>query len=96
VVNFLYFANAVQYHVLELDRYKKSADKIYARSLTASDFLLPDGIALQVWSYFDSGRKYRLQNLNGTDLTPKILSYLSNRYSVNLFVYSLYDEKIDK
>ena len=34
--------------------------------------------------------------MNGTDLTPKILSYFSKKYSVALYVYSLYDEKIEK
>ena len=96
VVNFLYFANAVQYHLLELDAKKTPEDKIYAVSLYASDFLLPDGIALQTWAYFSTKPRQWLQNLNGTDLTPKILWYFSQKYPVALYIYSLYDEKIWK
>ena len=95
-VNFLYFANAVQYHLLESDTERTIEDKIYAASLYASDFLLPDWIALQTRSYFSLSPKTWLYNLNGTDLTPKILQYFSQRYPVSLYIYSLYDEKIWK
>ncbi len=95
-VNFLYFANAVQYHLLEPATDQNLKDKIYATSLKASNFLLPDGIALQMWAYFSLSPKQWLHNLNGTDLTPKILWYFSQKYPVTLYIYSLYDEKIWK
>lgn len=95
-VNFLYFANAVQYHLLESNTEQTIEDKVYAHALIESDFLLPDWIALQVWWYFNRKPKMRLQNLNWTDFTPKILSYFSQKYTVHLYIYSLYDEKIQK
>lgn len=96
VVNFLYFANAVQYHLLEDESSQTIDDKRYASALNESDFLLPDGIALQVWSYFSRKPKIWLQNLNWTDLTPKILEHFSKKYTVHLYIYSLYDERIQK
>lgn len=96
IVNFLYFANAVQYHLLESDSERTDTDKIYANTLHASDFLLPDWIALQMWTYFSLSPKAWLYNLNWTDLTPQILQYFSQHYPVTLYIYSLYDEKIWK
>lgn len=92
VTNFLYFANAVQYKLLE----QNVKDMEYKKALLSSDFLLPDGIALQIWAYFAQNPKKRLHNLNWTDLTPKILEYFSKNYTVHLYIYSLYDEKIWK
>lgn len=94
IVNFLYFANAMQYHLFEEE--KTSPDKIYENTLLQSDFLLPDGIALQTRYRFFWPKKYKLSNLNGTDLTPQILAYFSKKYTLHLYIYSLYDEKIGK
>ncbi len=96
IVNFLYFANAVQYHLLDNDTRKTPSDFAYQHALCEGDFLLPDGIALQVWNRFFSQKKKWIQNLNGTDLTPRILEYFTTRYKTNLSIYSLYDEKIGK
>ncbi len=92
IVNFLYFANAVHHRLLEKHR---TMDQLtYKQALLAGDFLLTDGIALQVHKWF-TDRK-RVQSLNGTDLTPYLLDILSNEYSTSLYVYSVYDEKIGK
>lgn len=95
VVNFLYFANAMQYRLFEKGEYSQSAVK-YKQTLLHSDFLLPDGIALQLWSKRTEGKS--VHNLNGTDLTPKVLDYLNAHYANNtsLYIYSLYDPKINK
>ena len=42
IVNFLYFANSVQYHLLENITVQSKDDILYANALTESDFLLPD------------------------------------------------------
>lgn len=123
IVNFLYFANAIQYNLFDLPKYKTHPlNTAYERALHDGDFLLPDGIALQVWYYLSkklwkkslsnksvnhwvnssidnlSTQKSstRIHNLNGTDFTPIALAYFTKKYRVNLFVYSLYDEKIGK
>lgn len=98
IVNFLYFANAVQYHLLDSPQIQSDNEKKYAASLQDSDFLLPDGIALQIWYRYFGDTKTWVQNLNGTDLTPYILQYFASKYidNVEIFVYSLYDESIGK
>jgi UDP-N-acetyl-D-mannosaminuronic acid transferase (WecB/TagA/CpsF family) len=94
VVNFLYFANAMQYRLFETPR--NAADTIYKEALAHSDLLLPDGIALQMWDSRSRKPKRWLHNLNGTDLTPQILSYFTTKYTVHLYISSLYDENIGK
>ncbi len=94
VVSFLYFANAMKYHLLEAP--VTSLDSEYKNALEDADFLLPDGIALQTWYRFSRRHKPPLHNLNGTDLTPKIFDYLSRKYEIHVYIYSLYDEKIGK
>lgn len=95
MVNFLYFANAMQYRLFEKVEYSQNAEK-YKETLLHSDFLLPDGIALQLRS--KRTEKKSVHNLNGTDLTPKVLSYLNTHYSSisSVYIYSLYDPIIDK
>lgn len=66
----------------------------YKNALLSSDFLLPDGIALQLWSRWTA--KKPLHNLNGTDLTPVLLRYLNEHHTTSLYIYSLYDPKIGK
>lgn len=94
VVNFLYFANAMQYHLFEEPQNKKDIE--YKHALLGSDFLLPDGIALQLWDYVAHKPKSWVSNLNGTDLTPRILEYITEKYTVELYIASLYDERIWK
>lgn len=92
VVNFLYFANAMQYHLFEEPQNKK--DEEYKQALLNSDFILPDGIALQLWNYIAYKPRSWVSNLNGTDLTPRILEYITSKYTVELYIASLYDERI--
>lgn len=92
IVNFLYFANAMKYHLFE--KTTKDIDVDYMRALLQSDFLFPDGIALQVWDKFVT--KKSTHNLNGTDFTPLFLDYISKNYNVELYIVSVYDEKIWK
>ncbi len=93
VVNFLYFASAIQYHVFEESKNQK--DKDYKEALENWDFLLPDGIALQIWDRASRNQQW-LSNLNWTDLTPAILSYITSKYTVELYIVSLYDDRIGK
>lgn len=67
---------------------------LYSTALLKSDFLLPDGIALQVRSRVSEQKP--VHNLNGTDFTPKFLQYLNDHESTSLYIYSLYDPKIKK
>ncbi|USN57076.1 MAG: WecB/TagA/CpsF family glycosyltransferase [Candidatus Peribacteria bacterium] len=92
IVNFLYFANATHYRLFE--KHRNAKELAYKQALLAGDFLLADGIALQV--YKRTSDLNRVDNLNGTDLTPRLLDYLTQIYSVSLYVYSAYDEGIDK
>ena len=50
VVNFIYFSNIVAQRLFE-DKDKTEKEKEYKKILLKSDFLLPDGIALQLF-YF--------------------------------------------
>ena len=93
VVNFLYFANAMQYYLLEGDDKTKTYSQ-YKEALLASDFLLPDGIALELWTKWTM--KKNVYNLNGTDLTPRVLAYLNDHHSTSVYISSLYDPKIGK
>jgi UDP-N-acetyl-D-mannosaminuronic acid transferase (WecB/TagA/CpsF family) len=73
-------------------------DEIYKKALYTSDFLLPDGIALQVWDYCVHTPRSRLHNLNGTDLTPHILRAASDHCALTgtqmqVCVLSLYDPR---
>lgn len=93
VVNFLYFANAMQYRLLKGDDAAQTYS-LYKDALMASDFLLPDGIALELWAKWTAGKK--VYNLNGTDLTPQLLAYLNDYHQTSVYIVSLYDPKIGK
>lgn len=86
VVNFLYFAVIASQNLFE-DGEKTEKEKEYKKILLKSDFLLPDGIALQIFYAFarlcrkvKSPHPYRLKNLNGTDFVPYFLSDLKKKY----------------
>lgn len=98
-MNFLYFANAMRFRLWEKSRDER--DVAYKTALYTSDFLLPDGIALQVWDYCVHAPRSRLHNLNGTDLTPKILRAASDHCTLTgaplqICILSLYDTRIGK
>lgn len=81
IINFLYFAQIVQFNLLE-----KNKDLEYEKILLDSDFLFPDWIALNLLH-----KKFywiNLPNLNWTDLIPDFLNKCkSNNINVNLFIY---------
>ena len=86
VVNFLYFAVIASQNLFE-DGEKTEKEKEYKKILLKSDFLLPDGIALQLFYAFarlcgkvKSPHPYWLKNLNGTDFVPYFLSDLKKKY----------------
>ncbi len=71
VINFLYFFNLLK--ILE----KKHWYKEYYESLISSDFVLPDGIALNL--FFKKNFKIKLYNLNWTDFIPYFTKYLKTK-----------------
>jgi hypothetical protein len=50
-VNFIYFSQLVSQHVFSTAKKKTEKEKEYKKLILKSDFLLPDGIALQVFYY---------------------------------------------
>lgn len=94
---------------LLLEDYKTTQDEdissFYKKAILNSDFLLPDGIALQIFYFFArcfgkiKGNKYRLPNLNGTDFAPYFLDYLKNKIwleKVKLVLYGTYPDLLEK
>ncbi len=80
VVHFLYFANSIRHKLF--DTYSTS----YKESLLSANFLLPDGIALQIfyrWAVtlgrVQSERSW-LYNCNGTDFTLPLLQFLQKQH----------------
>lgn len=98
VVNFLYFANVMRGRLIEDSTASRQHD--YAKSLVASDFLLPDGIALQMfYRRTNLGRREKiwLHNLNGTDFIPLLLTRLFATWQqTHVAIYSSYDPVIGK
>jgi UDP-N-acetyl-D-mannosaminuronic acid transferase (WecB/TagA/CpsF family) len=84
VVHFLYFANMVSQDLWDINsRYRKL--------LQSADFLLPDGIALQIFyatavmvGRIQSPRKW-LANCNGTDLTLPLLQHIHHGNQVHMY-----------
>jgi UDP-N-acetyl-D-mannosaminuronic acid transferase (WecB/TagA/CpsF family) len=50
-VNYIYFSQIVSQHVFSSAKKKTEKEKEYKKLLLKADFLLPDGIALQVFYY---------------------------------------------
>jgi UDP-N-acetyl-D-mannosaminuronic acid transferase (WecB/TagA/CpsF family) len=69
---------------------------VYAQALRTWDFLLPDGIALQIFAKVGRFVDRWPHNLNGTDLIPKLLAYLTKQWTVSVYLYSVYDPAIEK
>lgn len=96
-VDFLYFASAMKMRLFE--EKTTQAQQQYASALADADILLPDGIALQIFDRCNNIRnpeKHRIKNLNWTDFTPYLLEYLLAKWSVSIYVRTVYDEKIGK
>lgn len=87
VVNFLYFANGAKQRLFEWT--PEEGQKKYADALLESDFLLADGIALQLFCKWFVGRYP--PNLNGTDLNPYLFDCLVKEYNVSVYLYQCYD-----
>lgn len=80
IVHFLYFANAIRNQLFT------TTTTNYKQSIVDSTFLLPDGIALQVFyrcavalGRVQSDRSW-LYNCNGTDFTLPLLQSLQKKY----------------
>lgn len=104
VINFLYFANIVS-HNLFSDKDKTEKQREYKKILLKADFLLPDGIGLQLfYSLAKVMGKIQspitwLQNLNGTDFTPYLLQSIKKKYGTQklcLLIYGTKSEHLEK
>lgn len=96
MINFLYFANVMKWRLLEdiQDAPYPEKAQIYKKALEEWDFLLADGIALQLFT-----RRHGLPqppNLNGTDLNPRLFSQLTQQGSVSVYLLQFYDPRIGK
>lgn len=96
VVNFIYFAQLVSFHVFSAPKKRTDKEKEYKKILLKWDFLLPDWIALQVFYYLANffkvikSEKKRLPNINWTDFTPYFLDNLKQKYGnqkINILLY---------
>jgi UDP-N-acetyl-D-mannosaminuronic acid transferase (WecB/TagA/CpsF family) len=85
IVNFIYFAVVSAQKVFG-SHGKTARQKEYKKIILKSDFLLPDGIALQIFYFFArifrrvKWRTYRLDNLNWTDFTRYFLEYIKTKF----------------
>ena len=96
VVNFIYFSQLVSQHVFSTAKKKTEKEKEYKKLILKSDFLLPDGIALQIFYYLAvtfwaiQSDKKRLPNMNWTDFTPYFLNDTKQKYGsqrINILLY---------
>lgn len=98
VVSFLYFANLMKGRLLEGT--PESWQEDYLHSLRESDFLLADGIALQLFYRWGAqGRQSQVTppNLNGTDFNPYFFDQVLGRYEkVHIGLAMFRDERIGK
>lgn len=90
-INFLYFANLAHHRLIEWT--PQQAQQSYLDALRAGDFLLADGIALQLfYRWFSPASKGSMpDNLNGTDLNPWLIEQLLKEHTVSLYLYQCYD-----
>jgi exopolysaccharide biosynthesis WecB/TagA/CpsF family protein len=105
IVNFLYFAQVVSQKLFSESKDKTEKQREYKKILLKSDYLLPDGIALQIFYYFAnvfgviSSPRWRLKNLNGTDFTPYFLDEIKKKYGnqkICLLLYGALPKGIEK
>ena len=112
VVNFVYFANIVSQSLFSdkdktefSDKDKTEKEREYKKILLRSDFLLPDGIALQIFyacakllKRIDTPRLW-LENLNWTDFVPYFLDEAKKKYwpqKLCILLYGTKQEYLDK
>ncbi len=99
LINFLYFANIVK-NKLPVAK-KNMQQKTYYHNITKSDFLLPDGIALQAFYKIASilwfTNHTHLPNLNGTDFVPYFLhKSQKDKKKMHIHLYGASQETVDK
>lgn len=96
VVNFIYFSQLVSQKVFSSAKKKTEKEKEYKKLILKADFLLPDGIALQIFYYCAvlfwviKSDKKRIPNLNWTDFTPFFLNDTKQKYwsqRINILLY---------
>lgn len=104
IVNFIYFAVIVAQKLFSTRR-KTEIQKNYKRILLKSDFLFPDGIALQVFYMLARvfrkiiSPTYRLSNLNWTDFVPYFLEYIKTKFGnqkICLLMFGTTPEYLEK
>lgn len=105
VVNFIYFSQLVSQHVFGSARKKTEKEKEYKKLILKSDFLLPDGIALQIFYYcavlfgaIQSETKW-IPNVNWTDFTPYFLNDTKQKYwsqRINILLYGSKPNVVEK
>lgn len=105
IVDFLYFANIVAQRVFEESKDKTEKQWEYKKILLKGDYLLPDGIALQVFyrlanifGSISSSKKW-LENLNGTDFSVYFLEEIKKKYGnqkLCLLMYGALPKGVEK
>jgi N-acetylglucosaminyldiphosphoundecaprenol N-acetyl-beta-D-mannosaminyltransferase len=105
VVNYIYFSQIVSQHVFSSAKKKTEKEKEYKKLLLKADFLLPDGIALQVFYYLAAtfraikAEKKWLPNMNWTDFTPYFLNDTKQKYGnqrINILLYGSKPNVVEK
>lgn len=98
ISNFVYFAIIKQQKLFENTK-KTTLQKEYKKALLKWDFLLPDGIALQIFYHLASDQfdlpVNKLSNLNWTDFIPYFLNEIKKRFGSNRIQIYLYWSKPD-
>lgn len=99
IVNFVYFSLIVAHQLFSDSSEKINIQKNYKKALLKADYLLPDGIALQIFYYLARifgkvswWRKW-LPNLNGTDFVPYFLDYIKKKNGPQSLCVALYGTK---
>ncbi len=111
-VNFLYFSLIVAHKLFSDSSNVTNIQKKYKKALVKADYLLPDGIALQIFCFFaylvsriskkisnDVMSTKWLANLNGTDFVPYFLDYIKKKnwpQSLCVSVYGTTDAYLAK
>ncbi len=95
VINFVYFAVIKSFNLFSKEKRNK-IEMNYQKAILEWDFLLPDGIALQVFYYLAAifgkikPEKKRLSNLNWTDFVDYFLTTIKNQYWSNKLQIALH------
>lgn len=83
IVHFLYFATIIL-NQLDQEKYPQKKEA-FLGALRSGDFLLPDGVALQLLYKKHFGKE--LPNLNGTDFLPYFLRHLPENAKAEVLLY---------